>query len=101
SYKLCAIFNTSEGLYFHFLLAVLCNEDKECNFGDFVFFTSIFTSCIMPSFNPVEMPFSSNTFWASSFVAKRCLCFASNDPFCRSEEHTSELQPRFEIVCRL
>src|SRR5699024_1092021 len=79
SYKPCAIFNTSEGLYFHFLFAVLCNDDNECNFGDFSFFNSFVNAWTSPSFTPATIPFSCNIFWASSFVLKRCLCFTSKD----------------------
>src|SRR5699024_11952166 len=31
----------------------------------------------------------------------RRIRISSSDPLCRSEEHTSELQSRFDLVCRL
>src|SRR5438067_4724162 len=40
---------------------------------------------------------------AAPKVALACpVCFGENDsPMARSEEHTSELQSRFDLVCRL
>src|SRR5699024_11257071 len=53
-------------------------------------------------------PFSSKLFRCQTLSFKlalsllNCLlCFSSSSFFCRSEEHTSELQSRFDLVCRL
>src|SRR5438067_8766628 len=40
--------------------------------------------------------------WACSWVRPRATCWpGSASGLCRSEEHTSELQSRFDLVCRL
>src|SRR5699024_12292565 len=38
---------------------------------------------------------------ACSNLPIRCLTAEVKEPFSRSEEHTSELQSRFDLVCRL
>src|SRR5207249_7448308 len=38
---------------------------------------------------------------APAAAVVRCWCLETHPPKCRSEEHTSELQSRFDLVCRL
>src|SRR5699024_11682886 len=48
-------------------------------------------------FNNITCFFMFNDFWNSPYVCSDTWNFASH----RSEEHTSELQSRFDLVCRL
>src|SRR5207249_11362486 len=57
-----------------------------------------FTSVVLPTPGPPVMTttrFATAIFTASRWLGARVL------PVCRSEEHTSELQSRFDLVCRL
>src|SRR5699024_12837204 len=54
--------------------------------------------------NPMEVGLDGNIDWEKDFIGKEALLkVKENGPEkeMRSEEHTSELQSRFELVCRL
>src|SRR5699024_12323851 len=87
-------------LYSHAFLCLALRFDY-LSFLSFFFFnatspTEIYTLSLhdaLPIFTPVGV--------AGDRCGGLCLLFGGADPSWRSEEHTSELQSRFDLVCRL
>src|SRR5699024_11301804 len=70
----------------HFFIWTGCNTVSPCT-----------TSILVNEYNAIFIPFIHRTRWTRGYT--RCINTMFADP--RSEEHTSELQSRFELVCRL
>src|SRR5207249_6940628 len=68
---------------------------------DWIFLIEIAAIKEITSFPSTRSAISSKTPFASAALTARMITLASRAASLRSEEHTSELQSRFDLVCRL